>query len=63
MQKIAALSEALNVLELRPQATEILRGLISEVRMVPDATVRGGHHIVIIPRHLATCSMNMWPPP
>ena len=48
MQKITALSEALNVPELRPQATEILRGLISEVRMMPDATVPGGHHIELV---------------
>lgn len=46
--KIAALAEALNQPELKPQATELLRGLISEVRMVPAPGVPGGHEIELI---------------
>lgn len=44
-EKIADLSAALNQPELKPQATELLRGLISEVRMVPEPDAPGGHEI------------------
>ena len=36
------------VLRLRRQATEILRGLISAVQMVPDVTAPGEHHIELV---------------
>ena len=47
-EKIASLADALNQPELKPQATEILRGLISEVRMVPDRAAPGFHHIELV---------------
>ena len=47
-EKIADLAEALNQPELKPQATELLRGLISEVRMVPAPGVPGGHEIELV---------------
>ena len=43
--KIRKLSEALNELGLKREATEVLRGLISEVRMIPDADAPNGHII------------------
>lgn len=47
-EKIAELAEALNQPELKPQATELLRGLISEVRMVPAPGIPGGHEIELV---------------
>lgn len=47
-EKIGALAEALNQPELKPQATELLRCLISEVRMVPDRAAPGFHHIELV---------------
>ncbi len=43
--KIGKLSESLNEPGLKREATEVLRGLISEVRMIPDADVPTGHRI------------------
>ena len=47
-KKIADLAEALNQPELKTQATELLRGLISEVRMVPEEGAPGGHEIELV---------------
>ena len=47
-EKIADLAEALDQPELKPQATELLRGLISEVRMVPAPGIPGGHQIELV---------------
>lgn len=44
-EKIAALADALNQPDHKPQATELLRGLISEVRMAPEEGAPGGHRI------------------
>ena len=43
--KVRKLSEALNEPGLKREATEVLRGLISEVRMIPDADAPNGHRI------------------
>jgi len=43
--KIRNLSSALQDPDLKMEATEALRGLISEIRMVPDADAPNGHHI------------------
>nr|WP_240794049.1 recombinase zinc beta ribbon domain-containing protein [Pseudorhodobacter turbinis] len=43
--KIRNLSSALQDPGLKMEATEALRGLISEVRMMPDADALNGHHI------------------
>ncbi|MEO9629637.1 MAG: recombinase family protein [Sulfitobacter sp.] len=43
--KIRNLSSALQDPDLKTEATEALRGLISEVRMVPDENAPNGHHI------------------
>jgi site-specific DNA recombinase len=47
-EKIANLSAALNQPGLKLEATQILRGLISEIRMVPDRAAPGFHHIELI---------------
>ncbi len=47
-EKIASLAEALNQPDMKPQATELLRGLISEVRMVPDRAAPGFHHVELV---------------
>ncbi|MFE3837736.1 hypothetical protein ABNX41_11655, partial [Rhodobacteraceae bacterium PA1-206B] len=47
-EEIADLAEALNQPELRPQATELLLGLTSEVRMVPAPGIPGGHEIELV---------------
>lgn len=44
-QKVSDLTESLNDDLARPQATEALRGLVSEVRMVPDDAAEQGHVI------------------
>ena len=44
-QKIADLSAALSDPAVKIQAAETLRGLVSEVRMIPDANASGGHRI------------------
>ena len=43
--KIRKLSEALNEPGLKREATEVLRGLISEVRMIPEADALNGHRL------------------
>jgi site-specific DNA recombinase len=43
--KVRKLSEALNEPSLKREATEVLRGLISEVRMIPDVDAPNGHRI------------------
>ncbi|MGO4910501.1 hypothetical protein ACEN2J_19575 [Pseudorhodobacter sp. W20_MBD10_FR17] len=43
--KIRNLSSALQDPALKMEATEALRGLISEVRMIPDADAPNGHRI------------------
>ena len=43
--KIRNLSSALQDPGLKMEATEALRGLVSEIRMVPDADAPNGHHI------------------
>ncbi len=43
--KIRNLSSALQDPDLKMEATEALRGLISEIRMVPDENAPNGHHI------------------
>ncbi|MBL3553280.1 hypothetical protein [Rhodovulum sulfidophilum] len=43
--KVAGLASALSDPELQLQASETFRGLISEMRLVPDAEARNGHHI------------------
>ena len=47
-EKIADLADALNQPELKLEATQILRGLISEVRMVPEPVAAGGHAIELV---------------
>ena len=47
-EKIADLTAALNQPTLKPEATQILRSLVSEVRMVPDPDALAGHHIELI---------------
>ena len=44
-QKVADLTASLNDELVRPEATEALRGLVSEVRMVPDDAAEHGHVI------------------
>ena len=44
-QKITALSASLNEAASKAEATELLRGLISEIRLHPDAGSPGGHAI------------------
>ena len=43
--KIGKLSEALNEPGLKREVTEVLRGFISEVRMIPEADAPNGHRI------------------
>ena len=43
--KIRKLSESLNERGLKREATEVLRGLISEVRMIPEADALNGHRL------------------
>ena len=43
--KIRNLASTLRDPDLKTEATEALRGLISEIRMVPDARAPNGHHI------------------
>ena len=43
--KIRNLSSALQDPGLKTEATEALRGLVSEIRMVPDVDAPNGHHI------------------
>ncbi len=43
--KIRNLSSALQDPGLKMEATEALRGLVSEIRMAPDAAASNGHHI------------------
>ena len=45
--KIGNLSSALQDPALKMEATEALRGLISEIRLMPDADAPNGHHIEI----------------
>ena len=44
-QKITALTESLNKDATKAEAAELLRGLISEIRLHPDAAASGGHTI------------------
>lgn len=46
--KITDLAAALNQPELKLQATELVRGLISEVRMVPEPGAPGSHEIELV---------------
>nr|WP_280517751.1 recombinase family protein [Falsirhodobacter halotolerans] len=46
--EIARLSEALQAPGMKREATEILRGLISEVRMIPEAGAPGGHRMELV---------------
>jgi len=46
--KVADLASALFNPEIQLQASETFRGLISEVRRVPDADARDGHHIELV---------------
>ncbi len=43
--KIGNLSSALQDPGLKTEASEALRGLISKIRMIPDADAPNGHHI------------------
>ncbi len=45
---IEDLARSLNAPEVKREAAEALRGLISEVRMVPDTAARNGHTIELI---------------
>ncbi|TJZ82031.1 recombinase family protein [Paracoccus hibiscisoli] len=47
-QEIGHLAEALQRPSTRPTATGILRGLIREIRMVPEADAPGGHHVKLV---------------
>ncbi|WP_245686763.1 hypothetical protein [Paracoccus tibetensis] len=47
-QEIARLAEALQRPSTRPVATGILRGLIREIRLVPEAAAPGGHHVELV---------------
>ena len=42
---IKALADSLNDEETKSEAIELLRGLVSEVRLHPDENASGGHHI------------------
>lgn len=42
------LASALSNPEIQLQASETLRGLISEVRLMPAADARDGHHIELV---------------
>ncbi|WP_111559721.1 MULTISPECIES: hypothetical protein [Paracoccus] len=44
----ATLAEALQDHMSRPAVTGILRGLIREIRMVPEAAAPGGHHVELL---------------
>lgn len=44
-KKVAALSDSLNHEESKAEASELLRGLVSEVRLYPDADAPNGHVI------------------
>jgi site-specific DNA recombinase len=46
--KIRNLSSALQDPGLKTEATEALRGLVSEIRMVPDTEAPNGHHIELV---------------
>ncbi|WP_380711138.1 zinc ribbon domain-containing protein, partial [Sinirhodobacter huangdaonensis] len=47
-EKIADLANAPNQPEQKLEASQILRGLISEVRMVPEPSAPGGHQLDLI---------------
>ncbi|MFC3183280.1 recombinase family protein [Cypionkella sinensis] len=47
-QKIADLAAALNSPSLKLQATALLRGLVTEVRLVPELDAPGGHQIELV---------------
>jgi site-specific DNA recombinase len=40
------------------EATEALRGLVSEIRMIPDAEARGGHRIELFGELAAILSLS-----
>jgi hypothetical protein len=46
--KVSDLAAALAAPSLQVQATEALRGLISEARLVPDAAAPDGHQIELV---------------
>lgn len=47
-EEIGRLADALQHPSTRPVATGILRGLIREIRMVPEADAPGGHHVELV---------------
>ena len=47
-EEIGRLAEALQRPSTRPAATGILRGLIREIRMMPEAAAPGGHHVELV---------------
>ena len=47
-QKISNLSAALSDPSVKLEATEALRGLVSEIRMIPDADARSGHRMELV---------------
>ncbi|WP_240637656.1 recombinase family protein [Paracoccus aestuarii] len=47
-QEIGRLAEALQATSTRPAATGILRSLIQEIRMMPEADAPGGHHVELV---------------
>ena len=47
-QENGRLAEALQRPSTRPAATGILRGLIREIRVLPDAAAPGGHHVELV---------------
>ena len=46
--KVADLAASLADPSIQPQATEALRALISEARLIPDPKARDGHHIELV---------------
>ncbi|WP_313352174.1 recombinase family protein [Paracoccus sp. (in: a-proteobacteria)] len=47
-EKIANLSKALQEPGMKLEATQLLRSLITEIRMLPDSTAPGGHEIELV---------------
>ena len=63
--KTSTLSESSNLPDFQPQTTELLRDLISKVRMAPDWAASGFHHIELfgdLAGPLSPCAPDMTKP-
>ena len=62
-EKIAGLSSALSDPSVKVEATEALRGLMLEIRMISDTQARGGHRMELVGELAAILSLLEGPTP